>query len=522
MNYSEHTRSLWKASAGPIVTGPLLEDVETDVCIVGAGIAGLLIAERLSAEGRSIVVIDAGAIAGGETSRTTAHLVTALDDRYTSLIDMHGEKGAQLAAQSHAAAIDHVEQLVTRLGIDCGWRRLDGYLTVNNRHHEKAGELIDQELEAARKSGLAVDRVEHLPRPWPGVGPALRFPNQAQVHPIRLLNGVARHLTSKGVRLFSNTRAVGITGGTSPCVRTGDTDGPTISAAQIVVATNTPINTIVSIHTKQAGYQTYVVALRVPAGSLPPALMWDGPWEDDVSYRYIRLMNAATEGAGEDLLIVGGEDHKTGQGPDGPEPFRCLEQWARANFPMCGAVERRWSGEVMEPADGVAYIGPSPTGDGNLFMVTGDSGNGITHGAIAGMLIPDQILGRGRQNPWTELYNPARKIGRHALKDYAQENLNTLAQYRDWLKRGTARSEADIEPGRGAIVTHGLKHLAIYKDKSGQCTRVSAVCPHLGGIVRWNDQEQTWDCPCHASRFDKTGKVIHGPANTNLKPETEA
>jgi glycine/D-amino acid oxidase-like deaminating enzyme/nitrite reductase/ring-hydroxylating ferredoxin subunit len=512
----ESHRSIW-LDAGLLHAASLNADTNCDVCIIGAGIAGLLIAERLAADGRNVIVIDAGPLAGGETARTTAHLVTALDDRFAALALMHGDKGARLAAQSHAAAIDHVERLVQALGVDCGWRRLDGYLTVGVRHHEKAGQLLDEELHAAKDAGLDVQRVEHLPRPWPALGPALRFSRQAQLHPLRFLAALARHLISRGVRIYSNTRATGITGGPSVTITTGTPDGPVITAAHAVVATNTPINTVVAVHTKQAGYQTYVIALRIPGGSLPPALMWDGLWEDDVSYHYVRLMHANE--SGDDLLIVGGEDHKTGQGPRGDEPYRCLEEWARANFPMCGAVERRWSGEVMEPADGLAYIGTSPGGEGNISVVTGDSGNGMTHAAVAAILVPELIAGRGRQHPWTTLYDPARKIGLHALKDYTHENLNTFAQYRDWLKRGRLKEESEIAPGRGAILTHGLKHLAVYKDRAGNCTRVSAVCPHLGGIVRWNDQEQTWDCPCHASRFDKAGKVIHGPANTNLTPE---
>jgi len=509
-------QSVWQ-DAGRLHAPPLASDTECEVCIIGAGVAGLLLADELARRAHTVVVIDAGPVAGGESCRTTAHLVTALDDRYSTLATLHGRRGAQIAAQSHAAAIDHVERTAARLAVDCAWRRLDGYLVVNPAHHQRAGALIDEELAAAADAGLTAERVEQLPRPWPAAGPAVRFPRQGQVHPVRLLNALARDLAARGVRIYTGTRAAAIAGSGPVTVATGDAAGPTITARHAVVATNTPINTVVSVHTKQAGYQTYVAALRIPRGSLPPALMWDGPWEDDRSYRYIRTADHTAE---HDLLIVGGEDHKTGQStsPPGDDPYRCLESWARANFPMCGAVERRWSGEVMEPADGVAYIGPTPGRSDGTWLVTGDSGNGMTHAAVAAMLLPDLIAGRG--HPWAALYDPARKPGLHALKDYAQENINTLAQYRDWLKRGTAQSEGDIPPGRGAVVVNGVHHLAVYKDASGRCTRTSAVCPHLGGIVRWNDKEQTWDCPCHASRFDRYGKVIHGPANSDLTPET--
>lgn len=510
-------RSVWLDTATPR-TPPLGSAASCDVCVVGAGIAGLLTAQSLAEQGASVIVIDAASPAGGETARTTAHLVTAMDDRYTNLRTVHGARGAALIAQSHAAAIDHLEALAGRLNIDCAFRRLDGYLFVPDRHAHKREKLLQDERSAARDAGLEVDRVETMPPPWPQVGPALRFPRQAQFHPRAFLAGILDHLSRRGVRVHGNTKAAAVAQRKDGVtINLHHPDGPAVRCRHAVIATNTPVTTVVSIHTKQMGYQTYVVALRVPAGAFPePALLWDGLWEDDASYRYTRLMHA--DPARDDLLIVGGEDHKTGQGPQGAEPFRCLEEWARRHFPMCGAVERRWSGEVMEPADGVAYIGRAPLPHGsNTFLVTGDSGNGMTHGAIASLLIPELIAGRA--SPIESLYDPARKVGRHAWKEYADENLNTLAQYRDWLSRGSVPSEDQIPEGSGAVVTRGLRHLAVYKDPAGRCTRVTAVCPHLGGIVHWNPQEQTWDCPCHASRFDRHGRVIHGPANKDLSQE---
>jgi Rieske Fe-S protein len=330
------------------------------------------------------------------------------------------------------------------------------------------------------------------------------------------LRALTRRLVESGVRLHAGTHATTVHGDADAAVETKS--GATVRCSHIVVATNTPINNRVAVHTKQAGYQTYVVALRVRAGVLPPLLLWDGLWEDDGAYHYVRLLAGSEPEAGaDDLLIVGGEDHKTGQGPQGDEPYAALEAWTRRHFPMCGALERRWSGEVMEPADGLGYIGHNPVGARNVYVVTGDSGNGMTNGAISAMLVPDLIA--GRENPWARLYDPARKVGIHALSDYARENVNTLAQYRDWFRHGDVTDEAEIRPGEGAIVAKGRKHLAVYKDEQGNCTRLVATCPHLGGIVRWNSQEKTWDCPCHASRFERLGKVLHGPANSDLKLE---
>jgi len=511
------SQPVWLDTSLPDVPA-LQRDTACDVCIVGGGIAGLLIADRLTKEGMSVAVLDRGELASGETGHTTAHFVTALDDRYTTLEQLHGAHGARLAAESHKSAIDYVEALIGRLGVECGWKRLDGYLTVNDRHQANQEQLLDSELAACRRVGLEVERVEFLPPPWPNrLGSALRFPQQAQVHPVRLLRAVAERLLATGAKLYRQTHASQIHGGPNAAVETRG--GPTIKCAHVVVATNTPVNNLVAVHTKQAGYQTYVLAFRVSQGALPPILLWDGLWEDDVSYHYLRLLDGAASGpSGDDLLIVGGEDHKTGQGPDCDKPYRCIEEWTRRYFPICGAIERKWSGEVMEPVDGLGYIGKNAVDRKNVYIVTGDSGNGMTHSTIAAMIIPDQIM--GRDNPWTTLYDPARKVGLHALSDYTRENLNTMAQYGDWFRRGDVADESLINPGSGAILVKRLRHIAVYKDEHGTCTRLNATCPHLGGIVRWNGQENTWDCPCHASRFDKFGKVIHGPANSNLKEMT--
>lgn len=505
-------RPIWLDAPMPDVA-PLSADTRCDVCVIGAGIAGLLVSQRLVESGLNVVLLEKGGLAEGETGYTTAHLVTALDDRFSELERLHGEKGARLAAESHAAAIDHIESLVSRLAAPCEWIRLDGYLTVNPRHVSRRDELLEEELAASRRAGLATERIASLPAPWPReFGPALRFPRQAQMHPRLLLRAVVEQMLAKGARIHGRTHASRIQGGTDAAVQTKA--GPVVRCDHVVVATNTPVNDLVAVHNKQSGYQTYVMAFRIAAGALPPALVWDGLWEEDVAYHYVRLLHAGASPAGDDLLIAGGEDHKTGQGPHG-DPYEAVERWTRANFPMCGEEVRRWSGEIMEPADGMAYIGRNAVGHDNVYIVTGDSGNGITHAGIAALLIPDLIA--GRENPWATLYDPARKIGVHALRGYMRENVNTIAQYRDWLRRGDVPEESQVAPGQGRIIARGLKHTAVYRDDQGNVSRVNARCTHLGCVVRWNEQEKTWDCPCHGSRFDAKGRVIHGPANRDLE-----
>jgi Rieske Fe-S protein len=259
---------------------------------------------------------------------------------------------------------------------------------------------------------------------------------------------------------------------------------------------------------------TYVIGASVPKGAVTDALYWD----TRQAYHYVRLqpMENDTNGyAGNDFLIVGGEDHKSGQADDTGLRHSRLEQWARVRVPEMGQVEFTWAGQCMETVDGLAFIGRNPLDADNVFIATGDSGMGITHGTIAGMLLSDLIL--GKQNPWAVLYDPSRKPIRAAAQ-FAKENLNVAAQYVDWLTPSEVESVREIRPGTGAVLRRGLSKVAVYRDDKGNCTEMSAVCPHLGCIVHWNAAEHSWDCPCHGSRFTERGKVINGPANVDLQP----
>lgn len=463
---SQATTSIWMATANTPSQSPLKESIRTDICIIGAGIAGLTTAFLLGREGRSVVVLDDGAIGGGMTGRTTAHLSNAYDDRYVEIERLHGEEGARLTAESHTAAIDKIAEIVSREKIDCEFQWVDGFLFGAKPDDV---ELLDDELAAAHRAGLtAVEKVARAPIDSFNTGVALRFPRQAQFHPLEYLDGLARAITRDGGRIFGQTHATKIEGGTEARIETSH--GPVVTGEVVVVATNTPINDLVAIHTKQAPYVTYVIGVRVPKSSVTRALYWD----TGNPYHYVRLQSENDY----DVLIVGGEDHKTGQADDGNERFARLEGWTRERFPQMSEVEYRWSGQVMEPVDGLAFIGRNPLDADNVYIATGDSGQGMTHGTIAGMLLTDLI--QGRKNEWEDLYSPSR-IRLKALPDYAAENLNVAAQYVD-------------------RITH----------------RRSAVCPHLGCVVAWNSTEETWDCPCHGSRFSANGKVYQGPANSDL------
>ena len=478
----------------------LSDSLETDVCIIGAGIAGLTAAYLLTEAGKRVVVLDDGPLAGGMTQVTTAHLSSAIDDRFVNMEWWHGEQGARLAAESHAAAIDLIETVATKLGVDCDFVRLDGYLFPAPGDDE---DVIKAEFAAARRANVAVELASGAPIKDFDTGPCLRFPNQARFHPAKYLAAVAAAVKDGGGRLFTKSHADKVEGGATASVTVGN---HTICARAIIVATNSPINDIVAIHTKQAPYMSYVVAARVPRRSVTDALYWDT--ED--SYHYVRLQDIDDS---DDLLIIGGEDHKSGQVDDADERHARLETWGRERFPMMGKIEYTWGGQCMETIDGLAFIGRNPMDDDNIYVVTGDSGMGITHGTIAGILLTDLIL--DRPSPWEKLYDPSRKPLR-AAATFVKENANVVAQYADWLTGSEVDSVDEIAPESGAVVRRGLSKVAVYRDKNGATTELSAVCPHLGCIVHWNNAESTWDCPCHGSRFHADGEVVNGPANVDL------
>lgn len=505
MESSESSLSIWQDTAPPIRFVPLREDLDADVCVIGAGIAGMSVAYELARKGRRVVVVDDGPVGGGETGHTTAHLASALDDRFATLEEVHGRDGARLAYESHRAAIERIAQIAVGEGIDCDLAQLDGYLFLAPGD---SAELLDDELAAAHRAGFTgVQRLDRAPTVW-STGPCLRFPGQARFHPLRYLEGLARCIHRDGGHIFTGSHVVEVEEGAEARVRTEG--GAVVTAGAVVVATNSPINDRVAIHTKQEPYRTYVIGARLGGDPVPDALYWD----TGDPYHYVRFQPLA---GGEWLLIVGGEDHRTGQEPGDGDPHARLEEWTRGRFPI-GAVEYRWSGQVMEPVDYLGFIGRNPGTADNVFVVTGDSGQGMTHGVIAGMLVSDLVL--GVDNPWASLYDPSRvSLRLDTVKEFVRAGLQTAGHYAEHLTGapGEVESVEEIAPGSGAVLGKGPSPIAVYRDPSGTAHRLTAVCSHLGCIVHWNDLEKSWDCPCHGSRYDAHGRVLNGPATAGLK-----
>ncbi|MDQ1812530.1 FAD-dependent oxidoreductase [Massilia sp. CCM 9210] len=500
------TTSAWLATASLPRYSPLTSIERADVCVIGAGIAGLTTAYMLLREGKSVVVLDAFGVGAGESGRTTAHFFPP-DERFFDIERSFGSDKAALVADSYRKATDCVESIVRTEHIDCEFERLDGYLFNPDGVWS---DILEREYAITTRLGLNVRRFERVPGLHFDTGPCLRFARQGQFHPLKYLDGLARAIDRLGGRIYDRTRALDLRG--EQARQRVTTEHGQVDAAAVVVATNTPFNERVLMHTKQAAYRSYVVALRVPKDALPRVLLWD----TGDPYYYVRLASAGS-GADHELLIVGGRDHKSGQDAHPQHRYDEIEAWTRQRFPIAGEVACRWSGEVMEPSDGIAFLGRYRAGQENVYMITGDSGNGMTHCTAGAILVTDLIV--GRSNVWAELYSPSRKV-LHGLGDFITGQANTLAQYTDWLRGGDVESADQIASGEGALLRDGGRLLAVYRGEDGGLQAVSAACTHLGCAVHWNAGEKSWDCPCHGSRFAPDGEVLHGPARRALTAAT--
>lgn len=495
------THSLWQQGAEfPLQN--LHHDLQTDVCVIGAGISGLTTAYLLLKEGRRVVVLDKDGFAANETGYSSAHLSNALDDGYVEIERLHGRVGSQLAYQSHTEAINRISKIIQDENISCDFLRLDGFLFCGP--NETFTDL-EKELFAAVRAGMKDIQLER--NGGFSLGPYRRFRNQAQFDPVKYLRGLAQAVERLGGEIYTGALVTKVSGGENAEVITQK--GNTIHCKEIVVATNVPINDVVAIHTKEAAYRSYMIGLKIKRNQFPVGLFWDTA----EPYHYIRVQRDLD--ADHDVLLVGGEDHKTGQQNDPEESYFRLNEWVKNKFGIDSEIDYRWSGQIIEPVDGLAYIGLNPGLSDNVYIAAGDSGHGITHGTIAGILLTDLIM--KRENDWAKLYSPNR-ISFKGINNYLNENLNTFWQYKDWVASGEIKSADDLKEGQGAVIREGLSQIATFRDDHGKLHMFSAACPHLGGIVHWNSAEKTWDCPCHGSRFSQTGEVINGPACQNLTP----
>jgi glycine/D-amino acid oxidase-like deaminating enzyme/nitrite reductase/ring-hydroxylating ferredoxin subunit len=490
------TESLW-TSRSSVPSYPRLENDDTfvDVAIVGGGITGITTALLLKEAGQRVAVIEARGVASGVTAGTTAHLTEVLDARYQELARDFGKAGARLAAESSQAAIEQIAGLVETYSLECAFERLPGFLFAVT--DEQAEELAEERRACEE---LGIPTTPELPSLPIVVKAGLRFENQGQLHPRDYVLGLAKGISGNGSHVFEHTRVLAIDEG-EPC-RLHTHTGATLTARKVVMATHTPLNRLL-LQTKLAHYRSYVVS--GPIESFPRGLFWDM----EEPYHYIRT----TRFGGQAHLIVGGEDHKTGKDVDTEASFARLSEYAESLG--LSHVTLEWSAQVVESVDGLPFIGRN-AGSSLVYVATGYSGNGMTFGTLAAMILRDACL--DRKNRFAELYEATRFKLAASLPTYLSENVDfPLHLLSDTVHPPDVASMDEIAPGHGAIARVGGERLAVYRDAGGALHAVTAICTHLGCHVKFNASEKTWDCPCHGSRFGVDGTVIDGPAVLSLK-----
>jgi glycine/D-amino acid oxidase-like deaminating enzyme/nitrite reductase/ring-hydroxylating ferredoxin subunit len=500
------TQPYWISSAALPRYPKLDRDEQVDVLIVGAGITGLTAAYLLTAAGKSVAVIERERCAQIDTGHTSAHLTMVTDRRLTDLASYFGRDDAQAVWDAGLAAIVQIDAIVRDERIDCDFAWVPGYLHAAIGTNGSQTKSFEEEASLAESLGFDAAFTHDVP--FVG-GPGVIFDDQARFHPRKYLAGVARTITDRGGLIFEHTAADEF----CDAPLSVKANGHTITCDQIVIATHNPLVgnaamlSATLFQTKLALYTSYVMSGRVEKGRIPDALFWDTA----EAYHFLRLEPHRDH----DVVIFGGEDHKTGQATDTNACFDRLERTLRS---MIGDLDvtHRWSGQVIETPDGLPYIGATAA---RQFTGTGFSGNGMTFGTLTGMMAADHLL--GQKNPWSGLFDPDRKKVRGGLWDYLRENKDyPYYLVRDRVAGAEGRSVRTVRRGTGRVLKLNGQHVAVYRDDSGATTTRSAVCTHMACLVDWNEAERTWDCPCHGSRFKPTGAVISGPAESPL-PEPE-
>lgn len=471
---------------------------EADAIVVGAGIAGLLVAYGLVETGRSVMVVDAGGVGQGVTGSSTAKVTALHGQSYRLLARRRGSAVAHDYAVANSAAVEDYERLVTDHGLECGWGRAAAYTYTTDAQQVAT---IAEEVEATAAAGLPVLGVDDTPLPF-AVEAAVRCDHQGMLDPMRFARGLARVLRDKGVTIFESTKVRAIEPG--PPHR-AHTDRTVLSAPEIVIATQLPIHDPALFFARCSPVRSYALAATlsspVPSGMF---LSIDEP---------ARSVRPAEQGS--QVGIFGGGSHRVGEGGDTRRFHESLEEWTRANFDVT-SVDARWSAQDYVPTDDVPFIGAMPRSPEGVFVATGFKKWGFTAAAVAGRLIP--AIADGRRHQWAHVFDPGRRaLDVQGAAELVRSNTKVAVHFLgDRLSTMRPPALDSLLPGDGAIVDDHGEKLAGYRDDRGVLHVVPARCTHLGCLVAWNSAERSWDCPCHGSRFDVDGAVITGPAVRGL------
>lgn len=475
--------SVWKSEANFRKRETLNKNIECDIIVIGAGMAGILTAYMLQKSGKEVVVIDAKSIASGVTQNTTAKITCQHDLIYNNLIKEFGEGGARQYAKANELAIKKYKEIIEEEKIDCDFEQKDSYVySLDNI------ESLEDEYNAVKKLGIDAELVDEVNIPFKVKG-ALKFKNQAQFNPLKFLRPISEKLT-----IYENTTALDIT--EQNYVTTKDWK---IKANKIVVSTHFPfLNTPGYYFIRMHQERSYVLALENA---------------QDVNGMYIGIDKKAYSFRNyKNLLLFGGEAQRTGENEDGGAYDR-LRKAAKELYP--NSIEKyHWSAQDCMTLDNIPYIGHYSSKTPNIYVETGFKKWGMTSSMVAAMIISDMIL--EKENDFSEIFSPRRFDMSASMKNAANDLIITAKNFIAQRIDLPEESLESIEKGHGGIIEYKGQKAGVYKDNDGNIFAVSTKCAHLGCELHWNADELTWDCPCHGSRYDYKGNWIESPTNKSV------
>ncbi len=476
--------SVWNSEVDFRKREALNQNIECDILVIGAGMAGLLTAYLLMKSGKEVVVIDAKITANGVTKNTTAKITSQHDLIYNSIIKEFGEDGARQYAKANELAIQKYKEIIDDEKIDCDFEYRDAYLYTQNDMKS-----LEDEYNAAKKVGIDAELVHEVNLPLKVKG-ALKFKNQAQFNPLKFLRPISEKLT-----IYENTTALDITEENIVVTK----DDIKIKANKIIVATHYPfLNTPGYYFMRMHQERSYVLALE---NAQEVNGMYKGIDKNAYSFRNYK-----------NLLIFGGSAQRTGEKAKGGA-YDELRKAAKELYP--NSIEKyHWSAQDCMTLDNIPYIGHYSSKTPNIFVETGFKKWGMTTSMVAAMIISDMII--KKENDFSEIFSPGRFDLSASMKNAANDLVVTAKNFIAQRIDLPEESLANIQNGQGGIIEYHGKKAGVYKDNDGNVFSVSTKCAHLGCELHWNSDELTWDCPCHGSRYDYKGNWIESPTNKSL------
>ncbi len=488
--------SPWQHVAFPPAAKTVIaEEAVHDCLIIGGGITGLTAALELQIAGKQTLLVDAHSIGFGTSGGTSAHINTFADTTFKEAENAFGEEGSRLFADAIRAGFDTIKVNIDTHSISCDYESKAGYLYAETDDEVK--QLADI-YQGAVKVGVSVKYTNKVATPVP-FKQALLFEGQAQFHPIQYLLGLRKAYLATGGTICENTliESVKTEGGLHIA-------NDQFKAKALIYATHLPPN-INLLNFECAPYRSYVMAVKLKSAKYPDALIYDS----QEPYHYVRthVIN------GQQLLLAGGLDHKTGHG-DAEKAFAELEKYIRKYYHI-SSVKYKWSSQYYVPVDGLPYIGQMPLAAKGIYCATGYNGNGMMLGSVAGKILADLVA--GKVNKYEKLFSPGRIKPVDSFSEFVKENADVAYHFvADRLGVHQTDSLKRVQPGTGKVVEVDGKKVAAYRDQEGRIHALSAVCTHAACIVSWNSEEKSWDCPCHGARYNIHGQVLTGPATKAL------